>query len=81
MAGQADDLCAELLLEWQFRREMVNIYSRSLIRLALDGNGTSQREARRELNEKLAIALLSLRHASDQLQACEREQVLARAMY
>jgi hypothetical protein len=36
-----------------------------------------QQEAKRELNEKLAIALLALRHASDQLHACERDRVLA----
>jgi hypothetical protein len=68
-----------MLREWQFRRELVNSYSRSLLLLALDGDGARQREARRELNEKLDAALLALRHASDQLEACERDRVLARS--
>jgi hypothetical protein len=75
MSGQASDPCVDLLWEWQFRRELVNTYSRSLLLLALDD--ASRPEAKRELNEKLALALLALRHASDQLHACERDRVLA----
>ncbi len=77
MARHTSEPCADLLREWQFRRELVNIYSRSLALHDLDDD-TAQPELRRELNEKLNIALLALRHASDQLHACERERALAR---
>lgn len=77
MTERADDPCESCLRQWQLMRELVHTYSRALMLLALDGDAAPP-GARRELNEKLNRALLGLRHASDQLQACERERVLAR---
>lgn len=77
MTERASEPCADLLREWQLMRELVHTYSRSLMLLALDGPYVHV-EARRELNEKLNRAILGLRHASDQLHACERERILAR---
>jgi hypothetical protein len=63
-----------LLQEWQFRRETVDAYYRALRLLALDSRDASQRqrEARRDVIEKLSIALIALGQASDQLHSYEQ---------
>jgi hypothetical protein len=76
MPERADDPCERLLREWHFRRGVVQSYYRAM--LLQDPSGPDdiarQRELRRELNAKLTLALLGLRHISDQLQACEHER-------
>ena len=76
MDEQVSDPCDQLLLEWYFRRELVDSYHRALRFLTLDSREASQRQQERvrELNEKLTAALIALRRASDQLRMCEREQ-------
>ena len=60
-----------LLKNWQFRREMVNFYSNSMLRLSPNDKDADIRW--KELSGKLFIALLAFRHASDQLQTYEQE--------
>jgi len=74
------DPCERLLRDWQFRRQMAQSYFRALILLdpPSPGQDPQQRELRRDLNARLSVALLGLRHASDQLQACEREHAAGR---
>lgn len=80
MHEHAGDPCEGLLQEWHFRRELVDAYYRALRLLTPDSGAAllGQQEMRRDLNEKLAIALLALRHTSDQLRSCEREHAMAR---
>jgi len=60
-----------LLNNWQFRREMVNFYFNSMLRLSPNDKDADIRW--RELSRKLFTGLLAFRHASDQLQAYEHE--------
>lgn len=79
MHVHAGDPCERLLVEWQFRREVVNAYYRAL-RFLTPENGDApswQRERWREPSQKLAIALVALGQASDQLGRCEREHARA----
>jgi hypothetical protein len=78
MGEQVSDPCDQLLLEWHFRRELVDSYHRALRFLTLDSRVASQRQQERvrELNEKLSAALIAHRRASDQLRICEREQAV-----
>jgi hypothetical protein len=80
MGEQVRDPCDQLLVEWQFRRELVDSYHRALRFLALDSRETGQRQQERvgELNEKLSASLIALRRASEQLRICEREQAFVR---
>ena len=72
MHEQDRRISEELLRQWHYRREIVNYYAGALLRLSPYDHNASQRW--RELNEKLAIALIALRGASDQLQSFEQEQ-------
>ncbi len=71
MREQASDPSERLVQEWQFRREMVNYYSRVLLRLTPNDNDASQRW--RELNGRLSTALIEFRQASDLLRRYEQE--------
>jgi hypothetical protein len=76
MRERADDPCDRFLREWHFRRDMVQSYYRAMLLqepASSPDEVARQRELRRELSAKLSLALLALRHASDQLQACEDE--------
>ena len=73
MHEQNKQLHERLLQDWQFRRKIVNYYSRALLLLAPDDCDASQRW--QELNEKLSIAQLALCHTSDQLSGYEQEFV------
>jgi hypothetical protein len=71
MSQQDGYLGERLLNNWQFRREMVNYYFDSMLRLTPDDKDAYRRW--RELSQKLSTALIAFRHASDQLQSYEQE--------
>ena len=71
MREQDSYLAERLLKNWQFRREMVNYYFDSMLRLTPNDKDAYQRW--RELSRKLTTSLIALRHASDQLQGYEQE--------
>ncbi len=71
MSEQASYLSERLLKDWQFRRQMVNYYFDSMLRLTPNDKDAYQRW--RELSGKLSTALIAFRHASDQLQSYEQE--------
>ncbi len=71
MSEQDSCLGERLLKNWQFRREMVNYYFDSMLRLTPNDKDAYQRW--RELSGKLSMSLLAFRHASDQLQGYEQE--------
>lgn len=71
MSEQDAYLGERLLNNWQFRREMINYYFDSMLRLTPNDKDAYQRW--RELSGKLSIAMLAFRHASDQLQGYEQE--------
>jgi hypothetical protein len=71
MRDQTTAAYTRLLTEWQARREVVNAYHRALRFLMSYRADAPQRQ--RELNEKLVIALLALRQASEQLRQYEQE--------
>src|SRR5579884_1085446 len=74
MRGEVGDPYARLLAQWQARREMVEAYHRALRFLPTPSGATPPPRdlARRELNEKLALALVAVRQASDQLRLAEQ---------
>lgn len=67
--------CEHLLREWSYRREVVQLCHRAigLLPPSISEGDPRQSEQLQELHARLAIALLALRHTSDQLQACEDE--------
>jgi hypothetical protein len=72
MQRQASDSYTRLLAQWQARREVVNAYHRAL-RFLIAHNGDTPTQ-QRELLEKLGVALIALRQASDQLRRYEQER-------
>lgn len=68
MFQQEPDPCHELLQQWQTRRELANYYMTALLRLDPDAPNAPQR--RQELNEKIFVAQLRLKHVDDQLRKC-----------
>jgi hypothetical protein len=71
MSEQDSYLFERLLKDWQFRRQMVNYYFESMLRLTPNDKDAYQRW--RELSGKLSTSLIGFRHASDQLQSYEQE--------
>lgn len=72
MQEDLHELHNKLLCEWHCRREIVIRYTDALQCLDMQGRDAQERWA--ELNAKLSLAILGLRHASDQLSACEAQQ-------
>ena len=72
MQRQASDSYTRLLAQWAARREVVNAYHRAL-RFLMAHNGDIPKQ-QQELLEKLGVALIALRQASDQLRRYEQER-------
>jgi hypothetical protein len=69
MRGQDSDPYERLLVQWKTKRELVNTYHRALHFVTPDlGDAT---ERRRDLNQKIATTLVTLRRTTDQLHQCE----------
>ena len=81
MHEQTSDPYAELLAEWQARRQAVEAFYRALRYLVPEHGPAArwQRENWRELNDKLAMALTALRQTNDQMREYEREHALTGA--
>ena len=71
MSEQDSYLSERLLRDWQFRRQMVNYYFDSMLRLSPNDINAYQRW--RELSGKLSTSLIAFRHASNQLESYEQE--------
>jgi hypothetical protein len=71
MYQQRKQPCESLLQKWQEKRELANYYFTALIRLSPDENDAGRRH--QELNKKLFMARIALKHADDQLQGCYQE--------
>jgi hypothetical protein len=79
MGGQTSDSYEHLLGEWQAKREMVDAYHRALYFLTsdLDDSPERLRARRRDLNQKMATALVSVRQTTDRLQRFEEGRATA----
>lgn len=71
MSNKIQHPCDDLLQQWQTRRETANFYFRALLHLNPDTSEALLR--RKELNDKVIVALLGWKHIDDQLQSCYEE--------